>query len=79
MPFIELFGLPIRVHAQELLFQLFPARGLRSVLEGVQRTMYELPSHPDVARCLVGEDAVTGAGRVRFEYQDEAEAVKAAG
>jgi len=56
------------------------ARGLRSVLEGVlQRTMYELPSHPDVARCLVDEDAVTGAGRVRLEYRDEADAVKAAG
>jgi hypothetical protein len=44
------------------------ARGLRSVLETVlQRTMYELLSHPDVARCRVDEDAVTGKGSVRFD------------
>lgn len=56
------------------------ARGLRSVLEAVlQRTMNELPSHPDVAYCLVDEDAVTEVGRVRLEYRHEAEAVKAAG
>jgi ATP-dependent Clp protease ATP-binding subunit ClpX len=56
------------------------ARGLRSVLEDVlQRSMYELPSHPEVVRCLVDEAAVTGTARVRLEYADEAEAVNAAG
>jgi ATP-dependent Clp protease ATP-binding subunit ClpX len=55
------------------------ARGLRSVLEAVlQRTMYELPSHPDVVRCRVDEDAVTGAGTVRLEYRRGEEAAEAA-
>ena len=66
--------------ARQAMAQGTGARGLRSVLEAVlQRTMYELPSRPDVVRCQVDEAAVTGAGTVRLEYRREAEAVKAAG
>jgi len=66
--------------ARQAMAQGNGARGLRSVLEAVlQRTMYELPSHPDVVSCRVDEDAVTGAGRVRLEYRKGAEEVAASG
>jgi ATP-dependent Clp protease ATP-binding subunit ClpX len=65
--------------ARRAMVQGTGARGLRSVLEAVlQRTTYELPSHPDVARCLVDADAVTGAGVVRLEYRRGEEAAEAA-
>jgi ATP-dependent Clp protease ATP-binding subunit ClpX len=51
--------------ARQAMAQGNGARGLRSVLEAVLlRTMYELPSHPDVVSCRVDEDAVTGAARI---------------
>jgi ATP-dependent Clp protease ATP-binding subunit ClpX len=66
--------------ARQAMVQGNGARGLRSVLEAVlQRTMYELPSHPDVVSCRVDEDAVTGACPVRLEYRKGAEAMKASG
>jgi len=66
--------------ARRALAQGTGARGLRSVLEAVlQRTMYELPSHTDVVRCMVEEDAVTGAGPVRLDHRHDDAPLNAAG
>lgn len=66
--------------ARRAIVQGTGARGLRSVLEDVlQRTMYELPSHPDVVRCLVDEAAVAGAGCVRLDYRRDVAAMNATG
>ena len=47
------------------------ARGLRGVLEQVlRRTMFELPSRPDVARCVVDEKAIGGDGEVKYVCPD---------
>ena len=42
------------------------ARGLRGVLESLlQKTMFDLPSHDHVTRCMVDEDAVNGIAVIR--------------
>ncbi len=49
------------------------ARGLRGVLESLlQKTMFELPSHDHIVRCLVDEDAVNGIGAIR-QFSADAE------
>jgi ATP-dependent Clp protease ATP-binding subunit ClpX len=65
---LEFTEAPLTEIARRAMAQGTGARGLRSVLEAVlQRTMYELPSHSDVVRCVVDEDAVTGIAGVQLE------------
>ncbi|MGB0670686.1 MAG: ATP-dependent Clp protease ATP-binding subunit ClpX [Rhodospirillales bacterium] len=64
------------------------ARGLRSVLEAtLRKTMYRLPSHPDVIRCVVDGTAVMGTGEIKMirrptegeTENEEPQAVRAGG
>ena len=58
--------------ARKAIAQNTGARGLRSVVEGVMLdTMYELPSEPDVAECIIDEDAVNGKTAPKLIYRNE--------
>ena len=51
----------LRAIAEQALVRGTGARGLRGVLEALlQKTMFDLPSHDQVVRCLVDEAAVRG-------------------
>jgi ATP-dependent Clp protease ATP-binding subunit ClpX len=53
--------------AEQALARGTGARGLRGVLESLlQKTMFDLPSHTNVARCLVDADAVNGTGEIQL-------------
>jgi len=77
---LEFSGGALSAIARRAIAQGTGARGLRSVLEAVlQRAMYELPSHTDVVRCVVDEEAVTGAGPVRLNRRRDDAPLNAAG
>ncbi len=49
----------LRAIAKEALKRNTGARGLRAIIESVMKNvMYEIPSHTDVVKCIVTEDAV---------------------
>ena len=53
--------------AEQALARGTGARGLKGVLENLlQKTMFDLPSHKDIVRCLVDEDAVNGTGEIHL-------------
>lgn len=53
--------------AAKALAQGTGARGLRNIQEQLlRRSMFDLPSRKDVARCIVDEDAVNGSGEIQL-------------
>jgi ATP-dependent Clp protease ATP-binding subunit ClpX len=51
------------------------ARALKSIIEEVLlNTMFEIPSRPDIKRCIIRPEAIRTAGEPEFEYGDENEA-----
>ncbi|MBM4460624.1 MAG: ATP-dependent Clp protease ATP-binding subunit ClpX [Chloroflexi bacterium] len=59
---VELVFTPeaLRVAAQEALKLKTGARGLRTIIEGVLLdVMYEVPSHPEVVKCVVNAECIT--------------------
>src|SRR6202022_46753 len=50
------------------------ARALKSIIEEVLlNTMFEIPSRPDIKRCLIRADAIRNHGEPEFEYADGGE------
>jgi ATP-dependent Clp protease ATP-binding subunit ClpX len=50
----------LRAAAQEAMKLKTGARGLRTIIEGVLLdVMYEIPSHPEVVRCVVNAECIT--------------------
>jgi ATP-dependent Clp protease ATP-binding subunit ClpX len=50
------------------------ARALKSIIEEVLlNTMYEIPSRPEIKRCVIRPDAIRHQGEPDFEFADEAE------
>jgi len=48
------------------------ARALKSIIEEVLlNTMFEIPSRPDIKRCLIRAEAIRNHGEPEFEYADE--------
>jgi ATP-dependent Clp protease ATP-binding subunit ClpX len=59
---VELVFTPeaLRAAAQEAMKLKTGARGLRTIIEGVLLdVMYEIPSHPEVVRCVVNAECIT--------------------
>jgi ATP-dependent Clp protease ATP-binding subunit ClpX len=59
---VELVFTPeaLRVAAQEAMKLKTGARGLRTIIEGVLLdVMYEVPSHPEVVKCVVNAECIT--------------------
>ena len=53
--------------AEQALARGTGARGLRGVLESLlQKTMFDLPSHKDIVRCVVDENAVKATGDIQL-------------
>ena len=53
--------------AEQALARGTGARGLKGVLENLlQKTMFDLPSHKDVVRCVVDKGAVNAAGEIQL-------------
>ncbi|MGB5644504.1 MAG: ATP-dependent Clp protease ATP-binding subunit ClpX [Gammaproteobacteria bacterium] len=64
----------LKAIAEQALAHGTGARGLRGVLENLlQKTMFDLPSHDHIARCLVDEDAVTGKGDIKIISENSQE------
>jgi ATP-dependent Clp protease ATP-binding subunit ClpX len=64
----------LKAIAEQALARGTGARGLRGVLENLlQKTMFDLPSHDHIARCLVDEDAVTGKGDIKIISENSQE------
>jgi ATP-dependent Clp protease ATP-binding subunit ClpX len=64
---LELTPEALRAIAQKALDRGTGARGLRGVLEALlRRTMFDLPSMPNVAACHVDEDAVTNGTAIEL-------------
>jgi ATP-dependent Clp protease ATP-binding subunit ClpX len=60
----------LRAIAAKALARGTGARGLRSIQENLlRRTMFDLPSRKDVARCVVDADAVEGTGTIHLELK----------
>jgi ATP-dependent Clp protease ATP-binding subunit ClpX len=50
------------------------ARALKSIIEEVLlNTMFEIPSRPDIKRCIIRADAIRNQGEPDFEFSDEGE------
>jgi ATP-dependent Clp protease ATP-binding subunit ClpX len=50
------------------------ARALKSIIEEVLlNSMFEIPSRPDIKRCLITEHAIRELQEPEFEYSDEAD------
>jgi ATP-dependent Clp protease ATP-binding subunit ClpX len=50
------------------------ARALKSIIEEVLlNTMFEIPSRPDIKRCIIRPDAIRNQGEPDFEFSDEGE------
>jgi ATP-dependent Clp protease ATP-binding subunit ClpX len=50
------------------------ARALKSIIEEVLlNTMFEIPSRPDIKRCVIRPEAIHNQGEPEFEYADEGE------
>jgi ATP-dependent Clp protease ATP-binding subunit ClpX len=50
------------------------ARALKSIIEEVLlNTMFEIPSRPDIKRCIIRPDAIRNHGEPEFEYAEEGE------
>ena len=63
---LEFTPAALRVIAKQAQSRGTGARGLRGVLESLlQKTMFDLPSHDHVTRCMVDEDAVNGIAVIR--------------
>ncbi len=63
---VELIFTPeaLEAAAEEALKRKTGARGLRTIIEEtLLDVMYEIPSTPDVTRCIVNADAIRGKGR----------------
>ncbi len=63
---VELVFTPeaLEAAAEEALKRKTGARGLRTIIEEtLLDVMYEIPSMPDVSRCIVNADAIRGKGR----------------
>jgi ATP-dependent Clp protease ATP-binding subunit ClpX len=51
------------------------ARALKSIIEEVLlNTMFEIPSRPDIKRCLISAASIRSNGEPEFEYAEEGEA-----
>src|SRR5437763_1316345 len=50
------------------------ARALKSIIEEVLlNTMFEIPSRPDIKRCLISAESIRNEGEPEFEYSDESD------
>jgi ATP-dependent Clp protease ATP-binding subunit ClpX len=50
------------------------ARALKSIIEEVLlNTMFEIPSRPDIKRCIIRADAIRNQAEPDFEFSDDAE------
>jgi ATP-dependent Clp protease ATP-binding subunit ClpX len=50
------------------------ARALKSIIEEVLlNTMFEIPSRPDIKRCIIRADAIRNQGEPDFEFSDDGE------
>src|SRR5436190_346550 len=50
------------------------ARALKSIIEEVLlNTMFEIPSRPDIKRCIIRPEAIRNHGEPEFEYAEEGE------
>jgi len=50
------------------------ARALKSIIEEVLlNSMFEIPSRPDIKRCVISEKAIRELQEPEFEYTDEAD------
>lgn len=62
----------LRAIAREALGRKTGARGLRGIIEEVMLdVMYEIPSRPEVGRCVVSEETVTGRGQPQLISRSE--------
>jgi ATP-dependent Clp protease ATP-binding subunit ClpX len=51
------------------------ARALKSIIEEVLlNTMFEIPSRPDIKRCIISADAIRNQAEPDFEFSDDGEA-----
>lgn len=47
------------------------ARGLRSIMEDIMEDiMYEVPSNPDITKCVITKGVVDGTGKPVYEYKE---------
>ena len=50
------------------------ARALKSIIEEVLlNTMFEIPSRPDIKRCIIRPDMIRNQSEPDFEFSDEGE------
>jgi len=64
---LEFTPAAITAIAAKALAQGTGARGLRSIQEQLlRRSMFDIPSRKDVARCIVDDDAVNGSGEIQL-------------
>ena len=50
------------------------ARALKSIIEEVLlNSMFEIPSRPDIKRCVISSDAIRELREPEFEYSDESD------
>ncbi|MBH52664.1 MAG: ATP-dependent Clp protease ATP-binding subunit ClpX [Chloroflexi bacterium] len=60
--------------ADEALKQKTGARGLRAIIEGsLINIMYELPSHPEIRKCFIDANVISGSSKPRLIDKDENE------
>lgn len=64
----------LRAIAHKAVDQHTGARGLRSIVEGfINDIMYEIPSEPDVVKCIINADVVNGEAKPEYIKGEKAE------
>ncbi|MGH7758280.1 MAG: AAA family ATPase, partial [Candidatus Dormibacteria bacterium] len=68
----------LRAVARKALAMGTGARGLRSILESVLlNSMFDIPSHPEIKRCVITERSILDATEPEIYREDEPQAVPA--
>ncbi|MBO0686552.1 MAG: ATP-dependent Clp protease ATP-binding subunit ClpX, partial [Candidatus Dormibacteraeota bacterium] len=56
------------------------ARALKSIIEEVLlNTMFEIPSRPDIKRCIIRPDSIRNQGEPDFEFGEDGEGPQVVG
>ena len=67
-------GRSLEAIAHKALMRGTGARALKSIIEEVLlNSMFEIPSRPDIKRCLITEHAIRELQEPEFEYTDESD------
>ena len=65
-------GRSLEAIAHKALVRGTGARALRSIIEEVLlNSMFEVPSRPDIKRCIITEESITDGSEPEFELSDD--------